>query len=650
MKKLLSMFMAIAIFLSVITLPVKADNDNGKIIIANPTIDETYSVYKIFDATLSFKDGKADGIAYSMERIKTENGVIGNEILFDELFGENGTKANDYFLYNPQTKEVKVKDGAKEEAIYTYLKELIEKVINPSSGTAYQPLQSVKAEMAKLDENKQLVFGSLPYGYYFVTSSLGSLVTINSTTPTVTVIDKNQKPGDEFGKFIQTGETPRLDSEGNPVTDVNGNVIMDPIWGKENSANIGDIVDYKVSFEATNYDGTHKIQYYQINDQKGDALWVEFNSVRVFVNGEELDRGYYLCQGDATLLDGKRWDKLGAWSGASESEITKENAEWYLVHLGFDQFRITIPWLEGHKLNETITTKDVNGETHEFRGYTLTYDNPETATFKYSSPAQIEVYYDAAVEYNASIGADKATSNLYNTANATWTYVGDKGTTSDDSTYTYVYGIGVTKTDLSDSDKLLAGAEFELYSDANCTEAIYVIPTKIDGVYILDSLGRAIENVSGANKETTREMYAAYLGDYLGTDYQKNLVVSQENGKFIILGLEKGTYYLKETKAPDGYTVKTDATPIVVGETTPSQFTIYADEEGNVTSVKGEGDLNYSEITYHLYNVNIENGRGATLPTTGAEGTIKLITIGSFITIACGILLITNKKMSVYRD
>ena len=51
------------------------------------------------------------------------------------------------------------------------------------------------------------------------------------------------------------------------------------------------------------------------------------------------------------------------------------------------------------------------------------------------------------------------------------------------------------------------------------------------------------------------------------------VTVTQENGKFIILGLEKGTYYLKETKAPDGYTVKTDATPIVVGETTPSQFT-----------------------------------------------------------------------------
>ncbi|MGC4387574.1 cell wall anchor protein, partial [Streptococcus suis] len=36
-----------------------------------------------------------------------------------------------------------------------------------------------------------LVFTNLTFGYYFVTSSLGAVLTVDSTTPNATVIDKN---------------------------------------------------------------------------------------------------------------------------------------------------------------------------------------------------------------------------------------------------------------------------------------------------------------------------------------------------------------------------------------------------------------------------------------------------------------------------
>ena len=56
---------------------------------------------------------------------------------------------------------------------------------------------------------------------------------------------------------------------------------------------VENLVNFKVEFDATNYDGEKQIKYYTIADTKGDALWVEFNSVEVWVDGVKLDRGYY---------------------------------------------------------------------------------------------------------------------------------------------------------------------------------------------------------------------------------------------------------------------------------------------------------------------------------------------------------------------
>ena len=47
---------------------------------------------------------------------------------------------------------------------------------------------------------------------------------------------------------------------------------------------------------------------------------------------------------------------------------------------------------------------------------------------------------------------------------------------------------------------------------------------------------------------------------------QDNLVVSQVNGKLVILGLKEGTYYLKEVEAPAGYNALTQPVEFKAGE------------------------------------------------------------------------------------
>ena len=600
MKKFLSIIMVLAMVLSLSITAFAAENE-GSITITNATIDETYELYKIFDASISKDaDGNTNAVSYSIE---TDNQF------FAALFGADGTTDNTYFVYNVNTGSVTKKEGVNDSELIKYLTELVE---NGTYNTAATPVKATSDEVK---------FDDLPYGYYLITSSLGTTVTINSNTPDVQVIDKNQKPGSEFDKQIQNG------------VDENG----DPIWADANSANIGDEITYKIAFEATNYDGESKIKYYQIHDEKGDAIWAEFNSFEVYVGGVKLERGYYLSQGGVNT---DNWEYLGNWDG---TEKNRDNAQWYLVHLDYDKFRITIPWLEDH------TVTDVIGTDGKVSSYSVNF--PEDAASKFDSPVQVEIYYDAVVEANAAIG-DTTHGNRYNKAYASWTSEHETGSTKPEEVVTYVYGIGLLKDDIATKQNL-AGAKFRIYKDEACTQPVYVIPTKIDGVYIVDSLGTAAENTSGIMQETTRKLYEEYLEDYLKDNAgnaiaQDNLVISQINGKLAILGLKEGVYYLKEVEAPDGYNALTKPVKFEAG-TDIRPFSIFADDNGNVADIQEEDGI-HIEKRYDLTHTIVHNSKGVVLPSTGGMGTFWLITIGTLLAIGFAVFLITHKKMSVYTD
>lgn len=598
MKKFLSIIMVLAMVLSLSITAFAAENE-GSITITNATIDETYALYKIFDASISKDaDGNTNAVSYSIE---TDNQF------FAALFGADGTTDNTYFVYNVNTGSVTKKEGVNDSELIKYLTELIK---NGTYNTAATPVKATSDEVK---------FENLPYGYYLITSSLGATVTINSNTPDVEVIDKNQKPGNGFDKWIQDG------------VDVNG----DPIWADANSANIGDEITYKIAFEATNYDGENKVKYYQVHDEKGNAIWAEFNSFEVYVDGVKLERGYYLSQGGNNT---DNWEYFGDWTG---TEKNRNNAQWYLVHLDYDQFRITIPWLENHTLTDVTNGGNLS--------YSLNFD--EDAASKFESPVQVEIIYKAVVEANAAIG-DTTHGNRYNKAYASWTSEHETGYTKPEEVVTYVYGIGLLKDDIATKQNL-AGAKFRIYKDEACTEPVYVIPTKIDGVYIVDSLGTKAEEISGIMQETTRKLYEEYLAEYLKDDKgntitQNNLVVSQVNGKIAILGLKEGDYFLKEVEAPDGYNALTQPVKFEAG-TDIRPFSIFADDNGNVADIQEEDGI-HSENRYDLTHTVVHNSKGVVLPSTGGMGTFWLITIGTLLAIGFAVFLITHKKMSVYTD
>ncbi len=127
----------------------------GTITVSNASQGQTYTAYKLFDATVT-TDGS--GISY-----KLPAGKIATNFGGDTWF-EVDSKGN-----------ITAKEGA---------------TVSSEAFAAWEKNFGTEVTSATANDNS-LVFTHLTFGYYFVTSSLGAVLTVDSTTPNATVIDKN---------------------------------------------------------------------------------------------------------------------------------------------------------------------------------------------------------------------------------------------------------------------------------------------------------------------------------------------------------------------------------------------------------------------------------------------------------------------------
>ena len=244
-NKYLSLALAIIMALSLCVTSFAAD---GKITITNAEPGETYQLYQLFDATYV----NAEQAAYTYTKTGESDALYAELAKETSPFALEATTTTD--VYN-----VTLKDGSNIDDIIKFVNDNI--AIIPK-------VQEVKTAPAAAEgeEKSKVEWKGLDFGYYFIDSSLGSLVTINTTTPTVNVTEKNAEPTLEKKIVLATGDVDTT------------------------NASIGDEIDYKIT--VSNAVGTDKA--ITVHDTMEAGLTLDATSfvVKVGENAATKDTDY----------------------------------------------------------------------------------------------------------------------------------------------------------------------------------------------------------------------------------------------------------------------------------------------------------------------------------------------------------------------
>lgn len=261
--------------------------------------------------------------------------------------------------------------------------------------------------------------------------------------------------------------------------------------------------------------------------------------------------------------------------------------------------------------NTTLTAKKSGTNT-----YALAYDktsriltvtlNDFYSSYKNNTGETITVVYTATLNKDAVIGMNP------NTNKAVVEYSNDPksngtGTSEPSIVDVHTFDFTIYKYYLKDQNKTaLASAEFELYK-ANAAGTAADENAKIN----------IVDEGNGVYRQATPEEASASAK-----------IVSDEDGKVLVKGLKAGTYYLRETKAPEGYNkllsdIKVEIKPVY--DTTTGKLTSYSVDytyNGKTTNGPAIQEKDNSP------EVAVENKTGAQLPSTGSKGALMVTLAG----------------------
>lgn len=294
-------------------------------------------------------------------------------------------------------------------------------------------------------------------------------------------------------------------------------------------------------------------------------------------NGRAYDyyKKYTVCFND-TLSDGITFDKLDTVEITNGDGSTPQVINNYTLDpndpqssfkLSIDDVKTCVPDLnKGATITVTYTAHLNDKATVNTANGSKTTDNKNSVYLEYSNNPRIDTSLDHTI-------------------------------TSEVCVYTYQLNNTKYRDEVNENNKL-AGAGFRLYSNEACNaEDEIKLKMNDDGTYSRDfsTEGKGVE------------------------------MRSNKDGQFNVKGLDAGTYYLKETTPPEGFTSCSVIPPVTI---TANHTKDHVDLSGNLSTTI----------------INKKAG-GITLPSTGGIGTTLFYVVGGGLMVAAIVLLVTKKRM-----
>lgn len=304
----------------------------------------------------------------------------------------------------------------------------------------------------------------------------------------------------------------------------------------------------------------------------------------------------------------------------------------YIAREKNDEVNNYTPLTQG--VHYTLNTQNI-GENGG-GSFTISFADLKTAPYVNEEGRNyVIVTYDATLNAKAEIGlpgnpnsVDLQFSNNPN---------GDGlGRTTEDKVIVFTYELDGTKVDGANIDTKLGDAEFVLFNGAH---------TRVAHI----ENGKLVEWVNlpgGYNNGNYEEIPYEVWEEFNATT--NVIMTSAADGVFGVSGLDDGTVYLLEIKAPTGYNLMERDVRIDIAATTANGQNWNGAANTAFTALTiavNQGNAQNGNTDTGVVNVTVTNNQGSTLPETGGMGTTLFYVIGGLLVVSAGTLLVVRFRM-----
>ena len=364
-----------------------------------------------------------------------------------------------------------------------------------------------------------------------------------------------------------------------------------------NTASVGDVVDYEVTPTVPTYPSNATNKTFFISDRLSTGLTFDYGSLTVTVNGTALTR--------------------------SEDGNTFSYADGTVVAKAF--------------------AKD--------NGFNLNFDYDKLVYGNGSVYAPV-ITYSGVINDNAVVGDDGNNNKViyyYGDPNTgtTWTDVNDEPDEAEgvnkkeDEETVYTYQLAFLKTGEGEDADGLAGAQFGIYKDADCTQLIDVVTTNENGYAVstnVESGTYYVKELVAPTGYSLNDKVYEIKADWdtatttsTATETERTYTITKPSDDALQVGwIKDGTFYSFDE----------------VGENTDGYQAAYLESEKTTTSSESTFVENPDKVGgTALMEDAIPNTKLSTLPGTGGIGT-TIFTIGgcAIMIAAAGLYFASRRK------